>query len=106
MKKFSLGAATVLSIASLAPVLNAQEAETPAVIQTQANPVGEGAPSPAPPDPATADSPVPPAMPADPDYHAGPYAGALTPPPGEAFNKDYPVCSKTVQDSCINPGGK
>lgn len=28
--------------------------------------------------------------------------GNATPPPTEA--KDYPVCSKTVQDSCINPG--
>jgi hypothetical protein len=26
----------------------------------------------------------------------------MTPPPAEA--KDYPVCSRTVQDSCINPG--
>ena len=26
---------------------------------------------------------------------------AMTPPPAEA--KDYPVCSKTVTDSCINP---
>ncbi|MCP1469803.1 hypothetical protein J3E64_001485 [Sphingobium sp. OAS761] len=26
----------------------------------------------------------------------------MTPPPTEA--KDYPLCSKTVQDSCINPG--
>lgn len=28
--------------------------------------------------------------------------GNVTPPPTEA--KDYPVCSKSVQDSCINPG--
>lgn len=28
--------------------------------------------------------------------------GNMTPPPAEA--KDYPLCSKTVQDSCINPG--
>lgn len=28
--------------------------------------------------------------------------GNMTPPPAEA--KDYPLCSRTVQDSCINPG--
>jgi hypothetical protein len=43
-------------------------------------------------------------MPADPGYRAGPYKGALTPPPAGAFNKVYPVCSRTIRDSCINPG--
>ena len=28
--------------------------------------------------------------------------GNMTPPPTE--KKDYPLCSRTVQDSCINPG--
>lgn len=28
--------------------------------------------------------------------------GNMTPPP--AGGKDYPLCSRTVQDSCINPG--
>ncbi|HKT76132.1 MAG TPA: Fe-S oxidoreductase [Sphingobium sp.] len=28
--------------------------------------------------------------------------GNMTPPPAEA--KHYPLCSRTVQDSCINPG--
>lgn len=28
--------------------------------------------------------------------------GNMTPPPTEA--KEYPLCSRTVQDSCINPG--
>ena len=37
----------------------------PPVIQTQANPRGEGPASPTPPNPATADTPAPPAMPAD-----------------------------------------
>lgn len=73
--------------------------------QTQANPVGPGVPSPTPPAPGSAAEPVPPSMPADPSYQAGPYKGALTPPPAEAMNKEYPLCSKTVQDSCRNPGG-
>jgi hypothetical protein len=45
-------------------------------------------------------------MPADPGYQAGPYKGAMTAPPAEAANKTYPVCSRTVQDGCRNPGGK
>jgi len=30
--------------------------------------------------------------------------GNLTPPPPQAFNKVYPVCTRTLQDSCQNPG--
>ena len=32
--------------------------------------------------------------------------GAMTAPPAEAMSKTYPVCSRTVKDSCRNPGGK
>lgn len=71
----------------------------------QGNPVGAGVPSTTPPAPQSAGEPVPPAMPADPAYQAGPYRGALTPPPAEAMNKTYPLCTKKVQDSCRNPGG-
>ena len=46
------------------------------------------------------------AMPADAAYDAGPYKGALTPPPVEAMNKVYPTCTRTLRDSCRNPGGK
>ena len=74
--------------------------------QLQANPPSAEPASPTPPNPATADSPVPPAQPQDPNYNAGPYKGALTAPPAEAANKTYPVCSKTVTDSCRNPGGR
>lgn len=85
--------------------LSAQEITPadPPVVQTQANPPGEGIPTDVPPNPATASTPVAPAMPADPSYQAGPYAGALTPPPVQAMNKEYPLCSATVQDSCVNP---
>ena len=30
--------------------------------------------------------------------------GNMTPPPTEAMNKSYPICSRTVTDSCQNPG--
>lgn len=75
--------------------------------QVQANPVGSTAPATAtPPNPEVAAAPVPPAMPADPSYNAGPYKGALTAVPAEAMNKVYPVCTRTLRDSCRNPGGK
>lgn len=83
----------------------APDASSPAD-QVQANPQGEGMPSATPPNPASADSLVPPTMPADPSYNAGPYKGALSAPPADAMNKDYPVCSRKIQDSCRNPGGK
>lgn len=78
-----------------------------AVINTQANPVGSDLPPTAvPPNPATAGSEVRPALPADPTYQAGPYKGALTPPPLEALTKVYQVCTRTLQDNCRNPGGR
>ena len=30
-------------------------------------------------------------------------SGNYAPPPASAMNKAYPLCSRTVQDSCINP---
>lgn len=32
------------------------------------------------------------------------YPSNLLPPPPAAFDRDYPPCSETVQDSCQNPG--
>ncbi len=76
-----------------------------ATVQTQANPQGPGTPTSGVPAPQDADQAVPPAMPADPGYQGGPYKGALTAPPASATTKDYPVCTKEIQDSCRNPGG-
>ena len=77
------------------------------VLPVSANPVGSAdLPTDTPPNPASAAMPVPPAMPADPAYQATPYKGALTAPPVEALNKVYPLCTKTVRDSCRNRGGK
>jgi len=36
-------------------------------------------------------------------YTTGSYYGELTPPPKSAFDKDYPVCTKEIQDGCLNP---
>jgi hypothetical protein len=85
----------------------AGQAATPAPEVVQANPVGSSEiPTSAPPNPETAAAPVPPAMPADPTYQAGPYKGALTPPPAAAMHKVYPTCTRKLQDNCRNPGGK
>ncbi len=78
--------------------------ETPVTPAGQANPPGQGVPTTGVPAPRTASQSARPAMPADPSYQGGPYKGALTPPPASAMNKDYPVCSSKVQDSCQNPG--
>lgn len=80
------------------------QGQTPETPPTQANPPGPGMPTNTVPAPDSAAEPVPPAMPADEAYQGGPYKGALTPPPAQT--KVYPVCTKTLQDSCRNPGGK
>jgi hypothetical protein len=89
--------------AAAAPPMDNDQASAPA--QIQANPRGEGPATDTAPDPATADTPVAPAMPADPSYQAGPYKGALTAPPADAMNKTYPVCTRKLQDNCRNRGG-
>ena len=93
----------ICSAASIA-ALPALAQEQPPVVQTQANPPGQGIPTETPPNPPTAATPVPPAMPADSSYQAGPYKGALTPAPAEAMAKAYPLCTRSLQDSCVNPG--
>jgi hypothetical protein len=82
--------------------MDSDAASAPA--QVQANPMSSEPASSTPPNPATANSSVPPAMPADPSYQAGPYKGALTAPPAEATGKTYPVCTRKLQDNCQNPG--
>ena len=80
--------------------------QTPSTPAGQANPPGQGVPTAGVPNPQTANQAAQPAMPADPSYQGGPYKGALTPPPADAMNKEYPVCSKTVTDGCRNKGAK
>jgi hypothetical protein len=52
--------------------------------------------------PAPADAPRDPAAPVGSSANPVTVGGNVTPPP--ATPQDYPKCSKTVQDSCINPG--
>ena len=81
------------------------EGQTPTTPMGQANPPGTGMPTSGVPDPQMASQSAPPAMPSDPSYQGSAYKGALTPPPATAMNKTYPVCTRTRQDSCRNPGG-
>lgn len=101
---FARVAVFALCSAAWFPASHALAQEPAPVIQTQANPRGSGMPAETPPNPSTAATPVPPAMPADSSYQAGPYKGALTPPPPEAQGKSYPLCTRNLQDSCVNPG--
>ena len=106
MRNLALFATATIALCAPASPISAQpvdQSQRPAV-QVQANPRGFGMESPTPPNPSTAGSPVPPAMPADPSYNAGPYKGALTPPPSSALNRSYPPCTGNLQDACINPG--
>jgi hypothetical protein len=52
--------------------------------------------------PAPADVPRDAAAPVGSSANPVTVGGNMTPPPTEA--KEYPKCSKTVQDSCVNPG--
>ncbi|MEJ7927609.1 Fe-S oxidoreductase [Sphingobium sp. AN641] len=52
--------------------------------------------------PAPAGAPADPTAPVGSSSNPVTVGGNMTPPPAEA--KDYPLCSRTVQDSCINPG--
>ena len=131
MLAFTTGA-TGIAIAQDTPATMTQPpaADTPppgdpAVPATPATPAEPGAnpAAPATPPPATdpnagqptgavpADTgmaPAPAGVPKDPTAPVGTSAnpvtvgGNMTPPPAET--KDYPLCSRTIQDSCINPG--
>lgn len=88
------------------PATPGTSAATPATPATPADP-NAGQPTGAVP-PETGMAPAPAGVPQDSTAPVGSSAnpvtvgGNMTPPPAAA--KDYPLCSRTVQDSCINPG--
>jgi hypothetical protein len=74
---------------------------------TSANPSGNNMPAQTTQDQAPAGNPMAPAQTGSPSANSAPNQGAMTaPPPPESANKVYPVCSRTVTDSCRNRGGK
>lgn len=117
MRTIMLAGAAMMCFATAMPAASIAQ-DMPA---TNAPPAGSEAPPPpaAPPadpnagqptgsvPPASDMQPAPPGAPTDPSAPVGTSSnpvtmgGNMTPPPAEA--KDYPLCSKTVQDSCINP---
>ncbi|EQB30198.1 hypothetical protein [Sphingobium ummariense] len=101
----ALGAGAAIAQTTPAPTtpdMGAQPATPPA---PQADP-NAGQPTGAVP-PTAGMEPAPAGVPRDPSAPVGSAAnpvqlgGNMTPPPTEM--KDYPLCSRTVQDSCINP---
>lgn len=92
---------------SSAPMGDATQTDGPATAMPPAADPNAGQPTGAVPAdtgmaPAPADAPKDPTAPVGTSANPVTVGGNVTPPPAEA--KDYPVCSKTVQDSCINPG--
>lgn len=108
-------AAALLSFAGVSGMAMAQDMPPPdeatppsTTMQPPADP-NAGQPTGAvPPDtgmvPAPADVPSDPTVPVGSAANPVTVGGNMTPPPAEA--KDYPSCSRTVQDNCVNPGEK
>lgn len=96
------GAAALLSFAGVSGMAMAQDMPPPAD-PNAGQPTGA-----VPPDtgmvPASPDMPKDPAAPVGSATNPVTVGGNMTPPPAEA--KDYPACSRTVQDNCVNPGEK
>lgn len=102
MRILLLASAAALTLTALPAALNAQQSADEANAQAQ----------PAPPSTTVITTPATPARttvvttPATPARTAivSNNPGNLTPPPASAMNKVYPVCTRTLQDSCQNPG--
>ncbi|MDO7833512.1 Fe-S oxidoreductase [Sphingobium sp. HBC34] len=115
MKMIMLAGAALLGVTSMGALAIAQDMPAPA-----SQPAADAPPPPPPADPnagvptgavPAGDAgmvPAPAGVPHDPAAPVGSSAnpvavgGNMTPPPTGA--KDYPLCSRTVQDSCVNPG--
>ena len=101
MRTFMLAGAAALTLTALPAALNAQTAD-------QANVQGRSMP---PTTTVTADPGSATGVNPQPESTTGSSAvvtltnpGNLTPPPQSAMNKTYPVCTRTLQDNCQNPG--
>ncbi|MCI4589338.1 hypothetical protein MOK15_04410 [Sphingobium sp. BYY-5] len=105
MKTIMLAGAALLSFTTITGIAVAQDMPAPSS-QPPADPNASVPTGAVPPDtgmvPAPADVPDNPSAPVGSAANPVTVGGNMTPPPTEA--KDYPVCSKAVQDSCINPG--
>jgi hypothetical protein len=112
MRTIILSGAAALALATM-PALAQDDSASPDAQQAdqEAPPADQTAPAPKSADQANAENPpAPPTTTVEPDAASG--AGAVvttfpgndTGPPASALNKHYPVCSRTIQDDCQNPG--
>jgi hypothetical protein len=102
MRILLLAGATALALATVPAALGAQQTANEANAQNQ----------PAPPTTTVVTTPAVPAQTTVTTVPAQPAQttivtdnpGNLTPPPASAMNKTYPLCTRTLQDNCQNPG--
>lgn len=102
MRTLLFASAAALALTALPAALSAQESADEANAEAQ----------PAPPSTTVITTPATPARttvvttPATPAQTTivSNNPGNLTPPPASAMNKVYPVCTRTLQDNCQNPG--
>jgi hypothetical protein len=115
MRTLMLASVAALAIAAVPLGLSAQDQNPePAPHVAQPAPAVPGSVEPAPDTANEANADVPPlptteeVIPADepgePDTLVTTHHGNLAPPPATALNKTYPVCTRSLQDSCRNPG--
>lgn len=98
MRTFLFAGAAALAAMALPATLSAQVAADEPLPQSadQANARSQPAPQ--------TTTVVPSPAPGQPETVVTDNPGNLTAPPPQAFNKDYPVCSRTLKDNCQNPG--
>lgn len=107
MRTLMLAGAAALAVATVPAALVAQnQAPEPA------QPVAATEPAPETADEANAEAPplptteevIPADQPGEPDTLVTTHHGNLQPPPATALNKNYPLCTRELQDDCRNPG--
>ena len=102
MRTLLFAGAAALTLTALPSALNAQQSADEANAQNQPAPATTTVTT-TPAEPARTTVVTTPAQPAQTTIVTN-TPGNLTAPPPQAFNKTYPVCTRTLQDSCQNPG--
>jgi hypothetical protein len=102
MRTLLLAGAAALTLTALPAALNAQQSANQANAQNQPAPATTTVIT-TPAEPARTTVVTTPAQPAQTTIVTN-NPGNLTAVPQSAMNKTYPVCTRTLQDSCQNPG--
>lgn len=101
MRTVLLAGAAALTVTALPATLNAQDATTEAAPQPTNTQTADEANAKA--DPAPQTTTVTTTATGRTTVTSN-NPGNLSAPPPQAFNKTYPVCTRTLQDNCQNPG--